>query len=98
MSASRRFFHFVGSKKAMSKWKTKFIDADVTMRVTIIACTSEPGTKRGGGAREANGRLYVSPKKLSRANQDPNSGSNLTKERKSGEDGGRSRCLASHTV
>jgi len=29
-------------KKAMSKWKTKFIDADNTVRITIIGCTSEP--------------------------------------------------------
>lgn len=29
-------------KKAMAKWKTKFIDADNTVRITIIGCTSEP--------------------------------------------------------
>ena len=29
-------------KKAMGKWKTKFIDADNTVRISIIACTSEP--------------------------------------------------------
>ena len=29
-------------KKALAKWKTKFLDADNTIRVTIIGCTSEP--------------------------------------------------------
>ena len=29
-------------KKAMAKWKAKFLDADNTIRVTIIGCTSEP--------------------------------------------------------
>lgn len=30
-------------KKAMAKWKAKYLDADNTIRVTIIGCTSEPG-------------------------------------------------------
>lgn len=29
-------------KKTLAKWKTKFLDADNTIRVTIIGCTSEP--------------------------------------------------------
>ena len=29
-------------KKAMSKWKSKFIDADNTVRISIVGCTSEP--------------------------------------------------------
>ena len=29
-------------KKALTKWKQKYIDIDSTVRITIIGCTSEP--------------------------------------------------------
>ena len=29
-------------KKALTKWKAKFIDLDVSVRISIIGCSSEP--------------------------------------------------------